>query len=103
MRGIWSELAENELDKIYDYYEKEVSIEIAKKIAIGNIKEKEKLIKPPLIAQEEQLLSQRKLNYRYLIYENYKIIYHVDLNNEFIKISDVFDTPQNPSKLKRNK
>ncbi|TKS55514.1 type II toxin-antitoxin system RelE/ParE family toxin [Mesohalobacter halotolerans] len=102
MRVVWSELAENELDKIYDYYVKEASIEIAKKIAIGIIKETEKLIKLPLIGQEEELLSHRKFNYRYLIYKNYKIIYHVDLNNKFIKISDVFDTRQNPSKLNRN-
>jgi len=61
------------------------------------------LLKTPQIGQEEELLKQRDVNYRYLVFKNYKLIYSVDTENGFIKISDVFDTRQNPPKLKRKK
>tara|TARA_R110002020_G_scaffold47905_5_gene136870 strand:- start:7625 stop:7810 length:186 start_codon:yes stop_codon:yes gene_type:complete len=61
------------------------------------------LIKTPQIGQEEELPIQREILYRYLVYKNYKLIYSVDTENGFIKIADVFDTRQNPPKLKRTK
>tara|TARA_B110000090_G_scaffold207823_1_gene260105 strand:+ start:842 stop:1027 length:186 start_codon:yes stop_codon:yes gene_type:complete len=60
------------------------------------------LIKNPVIGKKEQLLENRKQNYRHLIITNYKIIYSVNEEIEAIKIVDVFDTRQNPIKLKRN-
>jgi plasmid stabilization system protein ParE len=103
MKIIWSEFAETQLDEIYAYYEKEVSARVAKKIIIGIINESKKLIKTPLIGQEEELLKDRAIHYRYFVFKNYKLIYSVDDTNGFIKISDVFDTRQNPPKLKRTK
>lgn len=102
MKIIWSKFAETQLDEIYAYYEKEVSARVAKKIIIGIINESKKLIKTPLIGQEE-LLKDRAIHYRYFVFKNYKLIYSVDDTNGFIKISDVFDTRQNPPKLKRTK
>ncbi|MDO7174099.1 hypothetical protein [Mariniflexile sp. AS56] len=61
------------------------------------------MIKTPLIGQEEELLKHRETQYRYLVFRNYKLIYSVDNQNGFIKIADVFDTRQNPPKLKRTK
>ncbi|MGV8815027.1 MAG: type II toxin-antitoxin system RelE/ParE family toxin [Gelidibacter sp.] len=100
---IWSEFAENQLDDIYEYYEKKTSPRIAKKLLKGIINETQKLIKSPHIGQEEELLQQRKIHYRYLVFKNYKLIYSVEAENGFIKIADVFDTRQNPPKLKRTK
>lgn len=100
---IWSEFAETQLDEIYEYHKKEASIRIAKRLLKGIIKEPKKLIKTPLIGQEEELLKQREIQYRYVVYKNYKLIYSVDTENGFIKITDVFDTRQNPPKLKRTK
>jgi hypothetical protein len=60
-------------------------------------------MKTPLIGQKEELLKQREIHYRYLIFKNYKLIYSVDMENGFIKIADVFDTRQNPPKIKRTK
>lgn len=100
---IWSEFAETQLDEIYNYYEKKASSGIAKKLLKGIINEPEKLIKTPHIGQEEELLKQRKIQYRYLVFKNYTLIYSVDPENGFIKIADVFDTRQNPPKLKRTK
>lgn len=69
----------------------------------GIINEPKKLLQSPLMGQEEELLKQREIYYRYLIFKNYKLIYSVDTENGFIKIADVFDTRQNPPKIKRTK
>tara|TARA_R110001583_G_scaffold113965_2_gene264419 strand:+ start:131 stop:448 length:318 start_codon:yes stop_codon:yes gene_type:complete len=103
LKIIWSEFAETQLDEIYKYYEKEAGSKIAKKLVKGIVNESKKLIKTPHIGQEEELLKQRKIGYRYLVFKNYKLIYSVDTENGFIKIADVFDTRQNPPKLKRTK
>lgn len=100
---IWSDFSEAQLDEIYEYYKKKASIRVAAKIVIGIIKETEKLIKAPFIGQDEELLKDRENQYRYLLFKNYKVIYSVDEQNGFIKIADVFDTRQNPPKMKRTK
>lgn len=100
---IWSEFSETQLDEIYEYYERKASSGVATKIITGIVNESEKLIKANFIGQEEELLKERKIQYRYLVFNNYKIIYSVDEQNGFIKIADVFDTRQNPPKLKRTK
>lgn len=103
LKIIWSDFAETQLDEIYEYYKKKASPSVAKKLLKGIINEPNKLIKAPQIGQEEELLKNRKTEYRYLVYKNYKLIYSVDTENGFIKIADVFDTRQNPPKLKRTK
>ncbi|QHI39190.1 hypothetical protein IMCC3317_45950 [Kordia antarctica] len=100
---IWSAFAETQLDEIYKYYEKKASPRIAKKLLNEIINEPDKLKEAPHIGQEEELLKQRKIQYRYLVYKNYKLIYTVDIEYRFIRIADVFDTRQNPPKLKRTK
>ncbi|SFN50876.1 Plasmid stabilization system protein ParE [Bizionia echini] len=103
LKIIWSEFAETQLDEIYEYNKKEASSRIAKKLVKGIINEPKKLIKTPFIGQEEELLKQREIHYRYLVFKNYKLIYSVDKENGFIKIADIFDTRQNPPKIKRTK
>tara|TARA_R110002050_G_scaffold299491_1_gene465319 strand:- start:57 stop:374 length:318 start_codon:yes stop_codon:yes gene_type:complete len=103
MKIIWSEFAETQLDEIYEYYKNEASTRIAKNLVKGIINEPKKLIKTPYIGQEEELLIQREIHYRYLVFKNYKLIYSVDKENGLIKIADVFDTRQNPPKMKRTK
>lgn len=103
LKIIWSEFAETQLDEIYEFYKKEASPRIAKELVKGIINEPKKLIKTPSIGQEEELLKQRENHYRYLVFKNYKLIYSVDKENGFIKIADVFDTRQNPPKIKRTK
>ena len=100
---IWSEFAESQLDEIYKYYEINASTEVARKIIIELLAAPNKLIKTPLIGQKEELLKHRKVEYRNLIFKNYKLIYSVDNEKSCIQIADVFDTRQNPIKLKRKK
>ena len=103
LKIIWSAFAETQLDEIYEYYEKEVNSKDATKLVMGIINEPKKLIKAPFIGQKEELLMERQIQYRYLVFKNYKLIYSVDEQNGFIKIADVFDTRQNPPKMKRTK
>ncbi len=101
-RIIWSDFAEKQLDEIFAYYEKKASPNVAMNLVKGIIKAPDKLLKSPLIGQKEDLLKHRAIEYRYFVYKNYKLIYTVDDANALIKISDVFDTRQNPPKLNRN-
>ena len=100
---IWSDQAENELDKIFEYYTESASIFVAKDILKEIIEEPNRLILSPEISQREEMLLDREIEYRYLICKNYKLIYSIDVKAKFIKIADVFDTRQNPSKIKRTK
>lgn len=103
LKIIWSVFAETQLDDIYKYHEKKFSSRVAAKLVKGIIDEPRKLIKAPFIGQEEELLKERKIHYRHLVFKNYKLIYSIEEENGFIKIADVFDTRQNPPKLKRIK
>tara|TARA_R110002167_G_scaffold35679_1_gene113762 strand:+ start:455 stop:772 length:318 start_codon:yes stop_codon:yes gene_type:complete len=100
---IWSDFADIQLDEIYEYHEKKAGERVAIKLVRGIINEPKKLVKLSLIGQQEKLLKEREIEYRYFVYKNYKLIYSVDNENRFIKIADVFDTRQNPPKLKRTK
>lgn len=100
---IWSNHAENELDSIFSYYSEFASIRVAKKLIQDILEEPNKLLLSPEISQREELLLDRENEYRYLVCKNYKIIYSLDTNNKQIKIADVFDSRQNPFKIKRTK
>ena len=100
---IWSYFAEDQLDQIFAFYEKETTPRIAKKLLKRLINAPNILVEDPFIGQIEELLKRREVDYRYLVVGNYKLIYSVQELHKFIKILDVFDTRQNPPKLKRNK
>ncbi|MEO5571695.1 MAG: type II toxin-antitoxin system RelE/ParE family toxin, partial [Bacteroidia bacterium] len=53
------------------------------------------------IGQQEPLLKSYKRKYRYLVSGHYKIIYSVA--SEKVFIHTIFDTRQNPKKLKTRK
>ncbi|KAF2327674.1 type II toxin-antitoxin system RelE/ParE family toxin [Flavobacterium nitrogenifigens] len=103
LKIVWSQFAENELDKIHDYYLHKAGIRVAKKIIKEIIPEPSKLISNNFSTQIEELLLDREKEYHYLVCKNYKIIYSVDKENKQIQIAAVFDTRQNPVKLKRTK
>ncbi|MET3025527.1 type II toxin-antitoxin system RelE/ParE family toxin [Flavobacterium sp. UW10123] len=100
----WTDFAKTELKKIFDYYKKEASLTVAKKIVLGITKETLKLKPKPTnaIGQREELLESYSEEIRYLVYKNYKIIYWINLKRNSIEILDVFDTRQNPIKIKRS-
>lgn len=99
----WTEFAEKELQNIFKYYRKKASYQIAKKLIDGIYNETQKLKKQPEIGQAEELLKDRKQDFRYLLFKNYKIIYWINIQKCWIEINDVFDTRQNPTKITRTK
>ena len=100
---VWSKFAESEIDNIYKYYADKATEQIALNIIIGIVHSADVLKTSHFIGQTEELLEDRDLDYRYLVHNNYKLIYTVDTKEKLVKISDVFDTRQNPIKLKINK
>ena len=100
---IWSDQAEIQLDRIFEYYSENASVRVAVNLIRKIIDEPNKLLEKPEISQREELLLDRESEYRYLVCKNYKIIYSVDSKAKLIKIADVFDSRQNPTKIKRTK
>lgn len=97
----WTEFSERELENIFHYYNKKAGYSIAKKITNGIYNQALKLEHQPEMGQIEELLKNRKQRYRYLVFKNYKIIYWINNSENRIEINDVFDTRQNPVKMKR--
>jgi plasmid stabilization system protein ParE len=99
----WTDFSKNELRKIFSYYEENASLKIATNLVLG-IENKTTILKShPNIGQKEELLKNRKQEFRYLVFKNYKIIYWLNKEKNWIEISDVFDTRQNPVKMKKVK
>lgn len=98
MKILWTEEAIRRIKDIFDYYSEKASPNLAKKIVNGIIEYVDILIKHPDIGPREELLKNRKKSYHYLVHNNYKIIYWKE--NSIIFIASVFDTGQNPKKLK---
>lgn len=99
----WTDFAKNELKNIFDYYKKEASLDVARKLVLKITKETFKLKEHPVIGQKEDLLISNPKEIRYLIFKNYKIIYWLNFEKNSIEILDVFDTRQNPQNIKRIK
>ena len=94
----WSELSERQLKDIFDYYALEVSPRIARKI-VNRIMDRVSILESnPFLGQKEDLLSDYPQDYRYLVEDNYKIIFWV--SEKLITISSVFDCRQNPIRVK---
>lgn len=98
---IWSNFAERQLDIIFLYYRENAGKRVAVRMVQEIINEPNRLKKDPFIGQKEELLVGREIVYRYLLKKNFKIIYSVDQTKGFIKIADVFDTRQDPTKIDR--
>lgn len=98
----WSELAKLKLEEIYQYYRLKVNKKVAKKIVNGIVDQTIDLDKKPEIGQIESSLEDKVREFRYLVYSNYKIIYYINKKSGLIIIANVFDTRQNPGKIKES-
>lgn len=99
----WTDFSKRALQDIFEYYKEKAGSNVARKLVTEIAKETVQLRKHPAIGQEEELLKNDSRGFRYLIHKNYKIIYWVNLKKNTIEIFDVFDTRQNPVKMKRVK
>jgi addiction module RelE/StbE family toxin len=97
MEIIWTNPAKKDLRRIFNYFKKKVSINLAQKI-INSIFTNTSILKTQNTGTKEQLLTHFEQEHRFIIDGNYKIIYIVQDNTVYI--THVFDTRQNPTKLK---
>jgi len=97
MKIYWSDFAIEMLLEIYTYYKENASPLIARKIKNEIFAATNQLKKHPASGQIEFNLDKLKEGHRYLVKDNYKIIYKEV--PEGLLITDIFDTRQDPIKL----
>jgi len=97
----WSQLAEDKLDDIFNYYKIKANKSTAQKLINGIVDATIDLDKNPLVGQKEPLLVDKIHEFRYLVYKNYKIIYWINKQYRRIEIANVFDCRQNPVKINK--
>jgi plasmid stabilization system protein ParE len=93
----WTLEAKKDLKKIYKFYFKHFSVELAQKIKNQALNKVKTLRLGTELGQEENLLKHLNEGHRYLITNHNKIIYKVV--NKTAYITHVFDTRQDPEKL----
>ncbi len=98
-RVFWSVAAEVRLQDIFEFYEENGGTHVANRVVSELIRETINLGKNAYIGQVEGLLDGRVIIYRYLVCGNHKIIYSVDDDLMEVRIADVFDCRQNPTKM----
>lgn len=94
----WTEAALKNVRKLYHFYCKTASEEVARKIIEPLFHFVKTLENMSEIGQEEPTLKPLNDGHRYLVHNHLKIIYR--LKSDTIFITHVFDTRQQPSKLK---
>lgn len=95
----WTQLAEDKLDDIFEYYKFKAGIKVAQTLVNEIIDVSFTLEFNAYGGQKEELLSERVQDFRYLVFKNYKIIYWIDGDKQIVFVSNIFDTRQNPQKL----
>lgn len=96
----WTDFSKTELRKIFSYYKAKASLKVAKNLILG-IENKTTILKThPKVGHIEEHLTNRKDEFRYLVFKNYKIVYWINIEKNWIEIADIFDTRQNPIKMK---
>lgn len=97
MKIVWTDFAIKNLKSIFDYYVTKANRKVAHKIRRQILDSTKQLVKNPESGQLELYLEKLNLNHRYILINNYKIIYRITHNQ--IVISDIFDVRQNPIKM----
>jgi plasmid stabilization system protein ParE len=99
VKVIISQFAEDSLSDIYSFYKTNASVTVAKKIkksVVGEIKKLPRFIRKNT---KEEFLDEKNGEFRKCIVGNYKIVYSI-INEQTILITDIFDSRQNPNKIK---
>lgn len=98
MKLVYTEQALFSLEEALNFIAPKVSPEKLEDIRDEILDAADTLILQPLQGQEESYLEHLNLGHRRLIVSHYKIIYRVV--EEYIYITDIFDSIQNPDKMK---
>ena len=100
MRIVWSNTAKADVKEIYEYYKEVAGLKVAQSIRSKIIKKPRLLTQQPALGQIEENPAVVGRGFRYLVEGNYKLVYKVYTHQQEILIATVFDTRQNPTKLK---
>lgn len=98
----WTDFAKNELKNIFTFHHEKVHLKIARQIVRQIVERADDLSNFPYAGAVEEHLQGMPQNFRYVLRTNYKIIYWINQPKNRIEIVDVFDTRQNPAKMKRS-
>ena len=100
MKIVWSQIAKTNLQEIYLYYKEVGGVKVAKSITTKILRKTKLLTSHPEMGQKEKNPVISGKGFRYLVEGNYKIVYKIFYDNDEILIATVFDTRQNPLKLR---
>lgn len=98
MTLFYTEQAIDSLQECLDFLPPEVSLEKRLNIRDKILAKAEKLLAKPRMGQREGYLEHLGLSHRRIIEGNYKIVYRIE--GKVIYITDIFDTRQDPAKMK---
>lgn len=99
MKVQFTATARRRLQQIRDYHIAKGNAKKGRKITRTILKQSKLLENTPYLGQEEEYLKEMNQGHRYLLVERlYKLIYLVI--KPIVYITDVFDTRQNPDKMK---
>ncbi len=99
MRVVYTDQAKTSLQANVDFLLLQgIPLEIILRIAEDIDIKTQKLVANPYLGQVEEHISNPSKNYRRLIEGHYKIIYYI--SGETIYITDIFDSRQDPLKMK---
>jgi toxin ParE1/3/4 len=98
MKLVYTEQAIVSLEEVLEFIAPKVTYEKLMEIRDEILNEADTLLLHPLKGQKEPLLEHLGLGHRRVIKSHYKIIYRVV--GEYIYITDIFDSRQDPEKMK---
>lgn len=98
MKLVYTEQAIVSLQECLDFFPPEVSSEKINEIRDKILFKADKLLENPYIGQHEEYLEHLCQSHRRIIEGHHKIIYKIE--GELIIITDIFDSRQDPSKMK---
>lgn len=98
MKLIYTEQALHSLEEALIFIAPKVTHEKLIEVRDEILNVADTLLLQPLQGQKEPFLEHLGLGHRRLVVSHYKIIYRVD--GEYIYITDIFDSRQDPDKMK---
>ena len=98
----WTDHAEVQLKKVFDYYLEVAGHKVATSLVSKIVNSSDMLEIMPLMAPVENYLTGRKFIYRSLVVSKmFKIIYFIDEKAECVVIATIWDCRGNPAKLQK--
>ncbi len=98
MKLVYTEQAIISLQECLDFFPPEVPFEKINEIRDKILSKADKLLENPYIGQQEEFLDHIGQFHRRVIEGHYKIVYRIE--GQVIIITDIFDSRQDPSKMK---